>query len=615
MATVYPLPTSGTGNTSGTPTGLSTTAPVGSIQQNGQGTWINIGNTKNSDGTLTPNWSNDPNAIAQAQQVKNSGTGAASPGINSSASLGITYDQFGAMKDAIANLNKAQQDTINTQGIANQQQIAAQQASGDLDFNKQIQQARQSEGAALGNADVSASAANPTGTEAMQTFSPYSPGGEAQGMPSNSSYAGLKASITNSFTQTIGNLNAAKDAFDMQSAANQTTAAAQTESNALTAASASIQNQLTIMDNMVSMAQNSQNLQMQEETNSQNFQIQKANLQLQLQNNQQTQATGMMNTLLSQFGNTGAEGGWNALSPATQNTMAQLAASIPGMSIGAIQDMVNKKTATMSFSISDAFGGTTIIGQDSAGSVVKKQYIPSSQPPTSPIVQTAALEYSYGQGSAPFGFKVFDSSTIPSNLKTLASSSLTGIGYSPLPTTAMTNFSHVTDALVQIGTAGDILSNNIDLAKNSKELASNYIGRTFDQIFQVTDKGNSGQQQSDLASISTLNANLISAIQAVPLSSGGFALRAILASMGGTFITKDTTLETMEQRLGILEKGAFGAGFAVTGQDPQHYGFGSLSQTNVSGTSGSFPTTGNSSDTTNNGSTDSGLTWIITPNK
>ena len=270
-----------------------------------------------------------------------------SSGITSSASMQNYQDQYSAVLNAFPSINNAQQSSIASTGAAQQQQISAQQAQGDQAFQQQIQQAQAAENTALGNADFTGAESNPN----------------AASLALNSTYAGMKANISNQFQQTIGNLQDQQQIFDAQSAANSATAAAQTQANAISAANNMIQNQLTVMGNMVSLAQNSQNVQLQQETNSQNFQLGMANYQLQLQNNQQSHATGMMNTVLGSLAGTGAEGGWSALSPIQQNQMSTLAAQA-GIPVSLVQSMIDQKKASQFTTATDAFGNATVLGLD-----------------------------------------------------------------------------------------------------------------------------------------------------------------------------------------------------------------------------------------------------------
>lgn len=558
------------GNTGGTTStaGLPSTAPVGSSASSGNGSYINVGTSttpiwsqlaggqntdiggqgNNTDATGSPVASSSGNASSSGSSDSSSPISSSSQfstdpdtqaTINSIINSGASYDQqMTALMQSVQGLSTAQAASILQSGQAEQQQLAAQQQGGDMSFQEQIQGAETAEGQALGNATVSGATANSTGTENMQTFSPYSPGGAAQGVQANSTYAGMKANISNQFQQTIGNLQSAQESYDASMAANETTAAAQTQANAIAASSAAIQNQLTIMQNMETVAQSSQSLTLQAETNSQNFQLAKASYQLQLQSNNQTLATGQLNTVLSQFAGTGGEGGFNALTPTQQNQINALATNA-GIAPSIVQGMIDQKKATQFSTTTDALGNATLIGVDSAGTVVSQAYVGGGLSPTSAGGMAILAPYMQSSPSNP-GVAVIQAPTLSgSGLKSDAVvSAAVAQGKTPivLNTTQSATYQAAVTSLDGLNT----VAGNVQSILTQPETVSQEVGGYLSNTAKA-------QLQSLNTSIMANNPEILQAIKASAGSSGssGIGTQAIIGTDPSALINVNEPVATI----------------------------------------------------------------------
>lgn len=544
--TIYPI---GTGNTAGTTSqsSLPTTAPIGSVASNGNASFTSVGTDPNGN----PIWSQLPAGYSPISNqtpagTQGSQTGTGSSGITSSASLQNYVDQASALYNALPGLSSQQQASINSTGAAAQQTIAAQGAAGDTQFQQAIQSAQTAEAQALGNATVSGAQSNPTGTQSMQTFSPYSPAGQAQGLQANSTYSGMKASISNQFQQTIGDLQSQQASYDESVAAGESTAAAQTQSNAITAANTMIQNQLSTMNNMMNVAMGSQSLQLQQEANSQNFQVGMANYQLQLQANQQNQATGQMNTILSSFAGTGAEGGWNAMTPIQQTQMTTLATQA-GIPVSLVQGMVNQTKATSLTTVQDPFGNTTLVGTDSSGKEVSSQYVGGGVTPGS--ATSNAIASSYGTQYSDIGAQFFTTNSAKYSPYMVAA------GYKNLPATSATAFQGQYSAYTNLNQVQNVLQSMSQLATSPGDLVSDYPSRTLNELLQVnpSQTQNPTQFSADLATLNSLNPSLYKAITSIQGLSGGIGLSALLNSSGNLLLNPNNTLQTNMQNVENLQ--------------------------------------------------------------
>ncbi len=431
--------------------------------------------------------------------------------------------------------------------------------------------------------------------------------GTAQTAATLSQYHGVNTALTQFWTDLSNKQQQAVESIKSQydaAIANADASAATNIQNALldqihtnqTQDQQMFDNAMSIFNGMTSVLNNQQ----QNSIASQQLDLSKQSLNFQQQQQDVTNSTNQMNTVLSSLAGN-IDNTWKNLSPDTQSQLTALAQK-SGMDPATLQAVVNSnaKTAVSQVSVPGLLG-TTILNQDKAGHTISSSYIPMVDPNSPQGQAIIGSQVSWSSPSTPGG-SGYISSSVLSSMKLSGTAALASVmGAYPgsnvkiLDTADSAKMSSYKSSIPVLGQIAQTVSSDMSLPVDAPSVITGSVYRT------VQDKLN-----GDLSAIESENPGIVEALMsAAGGATSGFAIRAIIGTDSSALINVNSQQGTILSNLkGIANTIATNADSLVPQYGTQLMDqYPDLMNATSPGTSATTYT-GSSSGTGNSGSTD-----------
>lgn len=473
------MATGNTGGPAGQTQGLPSTAPVGALGTNSNGTFVVVG----TDNSGAPVWSSDPTAIsaAQAKAALNNSASSGTPGVTSTLGGPPTpppqVDASGSSATQTAAAQSAHDSTVAALG---------EQENSALATTKQSQA-----GETAGYAETAATLSSIGGLSTLWT--------------------GFFSNLNDSHQTALASLKAQYDSAIASADTGLANQIIQIQQNTL---SFQAQQQQQFFDNAMTVfnaAANLVNTQVSQKQAQSGIDLQTKQLSDTEAQQKQANATNALNTSITAF--QGA--GWNTLT-ADQQSQLTSQATAAGLPAGAIQGIVNKQqVAQLVPNYGD--GGNYTAMLDSSGKVIGTLYTPQVGTVTAQTLQSSLV-------STPFG-NYIDGTTLSGKDLVTATNFASGAGGKVLKGPELTSAINISSSLSYI----DLIKGAADATfpADWESLVSGYAGRTVANTL----KNDGGKIASFQSTWKDALAHIQSTIAAGGSGSQGRAMGTILKSI------------------------------------------------------------------------------------